>query len=216
MMQNVLEATKSWFKNCQRRIQSSMNRQVEFAHRHLPELGATNKFLTWPNLISLTRVPLAEAIAFWHLAPAYIPAAILLLAAYTDAFDGMLARRIRQETVSGAIIDPTADKYLVIRCLIIYRLSLWPHLAWAVIVTDSLIFFLPMLGLVIGFLDPNKIPFNSTIVGKTKLLFQCIGVAAVVVGLKIFASAVFTVALGIALWSIYDKISEVMPLMWKK
>jgi cardiolipin synthase len=49
---------------------------------------------------------------------------IFLIAALTDALDGLLARRTGQKTTLGAWLDPVADKLLVATMLIVLTLPL--------------------------------------------------------------------------------------------
>ena len=74
---------------------------------------------TLPNLLSLARLIAAPATVWLILAPppaAPAAAALALFAAAgaTDALDGWLARRWRQTTVAGSVLDPLADKSLVL------------------------------------------------------------------------------------------------------
>lgn len=84
-----------------------------------------------PNLVSLARLPLAAAFPFcvaWPIAAV----ALLVVAGLTDVVDGWLARRRRETTAIGALIDPIADKIfvaVVIVTLVVERLI--P--AWAVV-----------------------------------------------------------------------------------
>jgi len=67
-----------------------------------------------PNLLSLSRVVLTPVIAADILADRYERALTLLfVAGVTDLFDGILARRLRQESRFGAYADPVADKILM-------------------------------------------------------------------------------------------------------
>ena len=52
---------------------------------------------------------------------------VLVLAALTDAFDGLLARRAGQPTTLGAWLDPVADKLLIATMFVVLTLPL-PHL----------------------------------------------------------------------------------------
>ena len=59
-------------------------------------------------VLMLTNIPYGGALA----------AAIFLFAALTDSLDGYLARRWKQTTKLGAILDPVADKLLITAALI--------------------------------------------------------------------------------------------------
>jgi cardiolipin synthase len=52
---------------------------------------------------------------------------VFVVAALTDALDGLLARRAGQKTTLGAWLDPAADKLLVLTLFVVLTLPL-PHL----------------------------------------------------------------------------------------
>jgi CDP-diacylglycerol--glycerol-3-phosphate 3-phosphatidyltransferase len=70
--------------------------------------------LTTPNVLSLSRIPLAVALAFaidarcWQLS-----LALFTLAAFTDWLDGWWARRFNQLSAMGRSLDPLTDKVLI-------------------------------------------------------------------------------------------------------
>ncbi|MXX63679.1 MAG: CDP-alcohol phosphatidyltransferase family protein [Acidimicrobiia bacterium] len=71
---------------------------------------------TWPNLISLLRI-LALPVFLWILLEAdnpFLAAVLLGLIAVTDLFDGMLARRLDQVSEIGKMLDPVADRLVVL------------------------------------------------------------------------------------------------------
>ena len=72
--------------------------------------------LTTPNLISLTRVPLA--IAFVLLPDTAVRIALVVAAGATDWLDGWWARTRGPTSASGALIDPATDKIFVISALV--------------------------------------------------------------------------------------------------
>jgi cardiolipin synthase len=78
--------------------------------------------LNWPNRISLMRLLLVGPFIVlvmnqndpaWRWAR-HVAMAIFLVTAVSDYLDGMLARRLNQRTRLGAILDPLADKVLII------------------------------------------------------------------------------------------------------
>lgn len=62
-----------------------------------------------PNVVSATRVPLAVAFPFVVRHPA-LALGVVAVAAATDVLDGWLARRMHQDTPTGALVDGLADK----------------------------------------------------------------------------------------------------------
>lgn len=72
-----------------------------------------------PNLLSFLRL-VSGPVILWALYHHYVKGAcgILTLACLTDAFDGHLARRWKQETTLGKYLDPLADKALMVSLLL--------------------------------------------------------------------------------------------------
>lgn len=66
-----------------------------------------------PGLLSLSRLPLAVAFPFVVDRPRLAFAA-LVVAGLTDVLDGWYARRFRQVTVTGSVLDPITDKLFVL------------------------------------------------------------------------------------------------------
>src|SRR5579863_26527 len=73
-------------------------------------------WLTWPNLITAIRLALLP-LFFWLLFDTNhraVAAWLLATLGATDWIDGFLARRLHQVSNVGKIIDPVADRVLVI------------------------------------------------------------------------------------------------------
>lgn len=71
--------------------------------------------LTVPNLLTLTRFPLAAAFPLLESASARL--AVIGAAFLTDVLDGWLARRYKRQSKWGALLDPVADKTFVLVAL---------------------------------------------------------------------------------------------------
>ena len=66
--------------------------------------------LGWPSAITLTRVALVPAFVVFAVDGRYrLAFAVFLVAILSDVIDGWVARRFRQETLFGTILDPLAD-----------------------------------------------------------------------------------------------------------
>src|SRR5215471_2541867 len=98
--------------------------------------------LNLPNLISLGRlllVPLAISLildgkywgAFW----------IFVVAGVSDALDGFIAKRFDRRTRLGALLDPLADKVLLVSVYVTLGIAgqLWPWLVVLVVFRDLMI-----------------------------------------------------------------------------
>ena len=86
-----------------------------------------------PNVLTLVRILLVPVLVVALLDETpdgdVIAAAVFALAALTDGLDGYIARRRQQVTTFGKLMDPLADKLLVIAALIslvsLDRLAAW-------------------------------------------------------------------------------------------
>ena len=84
------------------------------------DAGVLHSALTLPNLITLIRLCLVPVYLWLVFGPGrYVAAAILLaVLGATDWVDGQLARRLNQVSALGKILDPVADRVLVLSAII--------------------------------------------------------------------------------------------------
>jgi cardiolipin synthase len=82
-----------------------------------------------PNLITLIRIFLLIPLTYFLLVKNYKVGVILFfIAGFSDALDGFLAKRFSWVSRFGAIMDPLADKALLI--VTMFVLTLNGHLSW--------------------------------------------------------------------------------------
>ncbi|HUJ80696.1 MAG TPA: CDP-diacylglycerol--glycerol-3-phosphate 3-phosphatidyltransferase [Candidatus Acidoferrales bacterium] len=101
---------------------------------------------------------------------------ILLVAAATDAMDGYIARRRREITTLGILLDPIADKLLISAAFIPL---VWMHLvsAWMVVIIIGREFV--VVGLrEIASVEGLVIPASA--LGKTKMILQVLAGCTVI------------------------------------
>ncbi|MBQ6269510.1 MAG: CDP-alcohol phosphatidyltransferase family protein [Bacteroidetes bacterium] len=132
----------------------------------------SNKILTIPNLFSFLRIILIIIAGCQLYNHNNINAFIIYLTAIiTDFFDGFFARKLNQISELGKILDPLADKLMVISAVLIlllqHRMPLWFVLI--VVIRDILI----LLG---GLYAKTKIKFiiPSILIGKIAAVFLMI------------------------------------------
>ncbi len=79
--------------------------------------------LNLPNLLTLSRILLIPVFVMLFVTPtpnrSLAAAVVFVVAAVTDLLDGYLARRSGQVTKLGKLLDPVADKLLVLSALIL-------------------------------------------------------------------------------------------------
>jgi len=107
-----------------------------------------NKINTISNYISFSRILLGIPIFYFIsnindiIGARYILVGLYFLAYLTDLFDGYFARKYNEISELGKIIDPLADKILVIMIVIyFYHFDLIPeYYFWIVVLRDLIIF----------------------------------------------------------------------------
>jgi cardiolipin synthase len=148
----------------------------------MPDTGIVpgTAVVTLPNIISFARlcaVPLAIWLVLHHRFPTAF--ALFALAGISDAIDGWLARR-RGGTALGAILDPLADKALMVGMYVtlawIGQLPDW--LAILVVFRDLVI----VGGVVLLWMTSHSMHIRPLEVSKANTALQ-IGLVAVVLGL---------------------------------
>jgi cardiolipin synthase (CMP-forming) len=77
--------------------------------------GLSARLLTLPNAITFARLCMVP-LAFWAVVERRLDLGFCLfvLAGVSDAVDGWLARRLGEENMVGAVLDPVADKALLV------------------------------------------------------------------------------------------------------
>ena len=137
-----------------------------------------------PNALTIARIFLVpvvvavllatkdpEARTFWG-------ASLFLAAALTDMLDGYLARRRRQVTTLGRLLDPIADKLLISSALIAL---VWRHTApaWMVVVIIGREFAVSGLR---GIAAHEGFSINVSRIGKGKMVMQVAAVVGLILG----------------------------------
>ncbi len=162
---------------------------------NLPNILTLSRIFLVPLLVAvLLRKDAIEVDAGWMvITREAIALGIFLAAALTDLLDGYLARRRRQVTTFGKLLDPIADKLLVSAALI-SLVELDRVAAWIVVVIVSREFAVSALRYVAL---TEGITISANDLGKAKMVTQ---VAAVALLLLAPHSPVIEQAGNIVLW----------------
>jgi len=136
---------------------------------------------------------------------------IFLVAAVSDGLDGYVARRYNQRSALGVILDPIADKGLLLSGIITLSISNWSRVdpeygrfpTWfpvLVITRDAVI----LVGSAVLHLLNGKVQVKPTWTGKVATFFQMAAIAWVMLQLRFFpliyvvaAAGFFTLVSGV-------------------
>ena len=141
------------------------------------------------NKLTISRMLLAGIFIFLlflrGLGARFIALAIFLIACITDYYDGLIARKNKTITDFGKLMDPIADKILILGAFLAFvEMRIIP--AWMVIII--ILRELVITGIRILALSQKKI-LSATIAGKHKTVSQIVSVLAILVFLIIKDSA---------------------------
>jgi len=139
--------------------------------------------LTFANKLTIGRILLVpffiSTVLYYSVQKDYlrfIALGIFLVAVITDFFDGYIARTRHQKTMAGAILDPVADKILLISAFIcLYKVSVLFDVVrfpiWLVVAVISREVIL-LLGAMIIYLVHGQFNVEPTVWGKMTTFFQ--------------------------------------------
>jgi CDP-diacylglycerol--glycerol-3-phosphate 3-phosphatidyltransferase len=168
---------------------------------------------TLPNLLSLFRIGiipvLVYLLTFSDRVSAILAASLFLIASITDYFDGYLARRNRSVSDLGKILDPLADKLMVIAVLIMLTAMDRPGQpsvpAWLVVI---IIARETAVTVIRGIALSEGIVMHAEALGKYKFILQAFAVVGLLVhytywDVDFFVAGIYFLALSAitAVWS---------------
>ncbi|MDA8432807.1 MAG: CDP-diacylglycerol--glycerol-3-phosphate 3-phosphatidyltransferase [Nitrospiraceae bacterium] len=147
--------------------------------------------LNLPTILTLSRIVLIPFFVVSVYRHPIVGALVFGVASITDFLDGYLARRSGQITKFGIIMDPIADKFLIISALIVLvdmeRLPAW--IAIVLIVRDFLITTLRVVALARDIVIPAEMG------GKLKTTAQIISILCLVLLGSIFQIDLYDVGI---------------------
>jgi CDP-diacylglycerol--glycerol-3-phosphate 3-phosphatidyltransferase len=144
-------------------------------------------YLGWtmniPNILTILRiffVPLLVAALVQEHAGVWLALGIFLVAASTDLLDGYLARRWRQITTIGTLLDPIADKLLISSALIaLVQIRAVP--AWMVILIVGREFAVSGLRAIAA---AEGYTIKASDLGKTKMVSQVAAISCLLLSTR--------------------------------
>ncbi len=171
--------------------------------------------LNLPTALTFSRIVLIPFFVLTAPERPFLGAMIFGIASITDFLDGYLARKRGQITKFGIILDPIADKFLIISALILLvdmaRLSAW--IAMIIIVREFLVTGLRAVAL------SKDIVIPAEMGGKLKTSSQIIAILCLVISVDIYGVDLYdvgTIFIWIALFlSIVSGVQYTVSF-WKK
>ena len=154
----------------------------------------SSRIVTVPNLLTVFRmvlIPVFVSLLFYQ--RFVLALAVFISAGVTDGLDGLLARRFNQKSQLGTILDPIADKLMMVTAFVVLSMrSVFPqplpsHLPvpfWVTVTVISRDVFIVVgaaaINIVTGFRG-----FRPSLLGKINTTVQIVAI-----GLIIFAASV--------------------------
>jgi CDP-diacylglycerol--glycerol-3-phosphate 3-phosphatidyltransferase len=167
-----------------------------------------------PNALTLARIVLVPLLVVVLLTKfeghmilgvpkSYVAAGIFGIASLTDFLDGYIARRRKQITILGQLLDPVADKLLISAALVsLVQLGVAPAWMAAIIIGREL----AVTGLR-GVAQTRGLIMPASPLGKIKMGAEVVAILLLILGQEWGASAIrlgqiaLWLVLGVALWS---------------
>lgn len=174
-------------------------RRLPIRDRLTPNLQAS--YLTVPNLLTVSRIPLAFSIYLtfnsWLKYP--LLAALIL----SDGLDGYVARKLDQTTEFGALLDPTVDKITaVILFVTIFPLTELSY-AYAPLFFARDIFVISLV-ILIPFVDFDRSALKAKLSGKVVTNLQFLSFLFLIASMQPLLRAGIWLTGAASFWAIAD------------
>ncbi len=149
----------------------------------------SSRIITVPNLLTIVRmalIPVFVSLLFYQ--KFLLALAVFIIAGITDGLDGLLARRFHQQSPLGRILDPIADKMMLVTSFVVlsmrgvYPTPLPKHLPipfWVTITVISRDVFILVGAAAINMVSGFR-AFRPSLPGKVSTVVQILAVAVVI------------------------------------
>lgn len=178
---------------------------------------------TIPNLLSFLRIlSIPFVVILLHFSDplsSFLAALIFSIAGITDLLDGYIARQQRSETTIGRLLDPMADKLLILSALIML-IALGRVAAWMVVLIAAR--EVAVTGLR-GIASAEGLVIPASRGGKAKTMLQSLALIGLLlhyeylgINFHLLGILILWVALVVTVWSGVDYFSKFYRIHWKK
>ena len=154
----------------------------------------SSRIITLPNLLTIFRmalIPVFVSLLFYQ--KFLLALGVFLFAGITDGLDGLLARRFHQQSPLGRILDPIADKMMLVTSFVVLSMrGVFPtplpkHLPipfWVTITVISRDVFILVGAAAINMVSGFR-AFRPSFLGKLSTVVQIVAVATVILAAQI-------------------------------
>lgn len=176
----------------------------------------SSRIITIPNLLTMFRmvlIPIFVSLLFYQ--KFLLALAVFVLAGVTDGLDGLLARRFSQESQLGTVLDPIADKLMLVTSFVVLSMrSVFPtplpaHLPvpfWVTIAVISRDVFILVGAAAINIMTGFR-GFRPSFLGKISTTVQIGAIATIIFaasfpyGTGYYLPTVYAIVVGLAVLS---------------
>jgi len=149
----------------------------------------SSRIITVPNLLTIVTmalIPVFVSLLFYQ--KFLLALAVFIVAGITDGLDGLLARRFQQQSPLGRILDPIADKMMLVTSFVVlsmrgvYPTPLPKHLPipfWVTITVISRDVFILVGAAAINMVSGFR-AFRPSFLGKLSTVVQIAAIAVVI------------------------------------
>jgi cardiolipin synthase (CMP-forming) len=148
----------------------------------------SSRIVTVPNMLTVCRMVLIPVFVTLIFYQRFVWAlAVFVIAGFTDGLDGLMARRFDQQSQLGTILDPIADKLMLVTAFVVLSLrSVFPqpipsHLPipfWVTVAVISRDVFIIVGAAAINIMTGFR-RFRPSFLGKVSTTVQIVGITAI-------------------------------------
>ena len=165
------------------RIKGSDNRYTHNVYYDLTKTNNQSLLLYIPNILSIARIGLVPWLLVLLQAQQYtLSLVVFVVAGITDGLDGFIAKRFNAQTNLGAILDPLADKALLVSAYVMLSImELVPFWLMVVVVFRDVVI---VGGYLIMRLSFDSIEMRPLLISKANTFIQIAFIILVLVSLS--------------------------------
>lgn len=160
--------------------------------------------MNWPNLITITRMLLMPTAIYLLWEREIFAGAILFLAIMLgDMLDGYVARKLKQVTKIGGILDSFADRLVIVPTFVILVLKYDLNVMLTLLLLTRDIFYLGGFALLLFMKNKKKYIQSPLMIGKITTLMLTLTAVAIILDFYKYAFIIVSITLSVISSAIY-------------